>query len=174
MIKRQTIIITNKGIPVHRITWIKIATRRRLDLCLSGKLSTGCLLAICTQLYPATKMNSGGGLAGRLRRVMKRQEDTPWKRQMKESGKMREGGTDESIKGKMTKCGRWEQGERQGDRRGGGQHGGQLGWGHRGSSSGSQSHAFICRCSKRNFNQLKRNPPKTAGWSNFPSSSLLF
>lgn len=32
---------------------------------------------------------------------------------------MREGGTDESIKAKMTECGRWEQGEREEDRSGG-------------------------------------------------------
>lgn len=60
------------------------------------------------------------GRAGTLCRIMNRQEDMQRKLQIKESGKMREGGTDESIKETMTKIGRWEQGEREKDRRGGG------------------------------------------------------
>lgn len=81
----------------------------------------GANLVLVSRLYWAQTSQEGCAGLG-----------TDWKTQMKESGRMREGGgggggggTDENTKAKMTKRGRWEQGERSwwgGDIK-------QLGWG---------------------------------------------
>lgn len=68
---------------------------------------------------------------------------------MKESGKMREGRTDESIKAKMTKCGRWEQVEREEDRK----------WGSTQWTAGLGSQRVKLRKSKSCFH-LQMQPPK--------------
>lgn len=135
----------------------------------------GRLLAACTQRYPVMKVNIKEGWAGMLWRIMNRTQGTRGKPQMKVAGKMREGGTDESMKATMTKCGRREQGERENDRRG------STRWTAGPESprvklrmrSQSQSLAFICGSGDVNMNQLK-HLQETAVWSNFYSSSLLF
>lgn len=43
-----------------------------------------------------------------------------------------------------------------------------------GVTEGQAQEVKVTLSSAETLNQLKHNPLKTAGWSNFPSSSLLF